>query len=144
MELSGLTAISPVDGRYGSKTKELRAIFSEFGLIKYRVIVEVRWLQALSSNDKITEVANFSDQANLVLSNIIENFSEADAQRVKDIERALPNILLAIKTGCSLELWDTLNKGIEGIFQLFLIQNQIVQHQKYLINHRGCYPLNHQ
>ena len=49
MELSALTAISPVDGRYGSKTSDLRPIFSEFGLTKYRVTVEVRWLQKLST-----------------------------------------------------------------------------------------------
>ena len=66
MELSALTAISPVDGRYGSKTKELRAIFSEFGLIKYRVVVEVRWLQALAANEKISEVTAFSEQANQI------------------------------------------------------------------------------
>ncbi len=45
MELSALTAVSPVDGRYGSKTSALRSIFSEFGLLKYRTIVEIRWLQ---------------------------------------------------------------------------------------------------
>ncbi len=49
MQLSALTAISPVDGRYGSKTEELRPIFSEFGLVKYRVTVEVRWLQKLAA-----------------------------------------------------------------------------------------------
>lgn len=86
MELSALTAISPVDGRYGSKTESLRAIFSEFGLIKYRVIVEVRWLQALASNEKIKEVPVFSDAANAFLDGVIENFSEADAKQVKDIE----------------------------------------------------------
>ncbi|WP_196138016.1 adenylosuccinate lyase [Aliikangiella sp. G2MR2-5] len=86
MELSALTAISPTDGRYGSKTEELRPIFSEFGLIKYRVIVEVRWLQALSANDKIKEVVTFSDEANQLLNSIVDNFSEADAARVKEIE----------------------------------------------------------
>lgn len=45
MELSALTAVSPIDGRYGSKTSVLRSIFSEFGLLKYRTIVEIRWLQ---------------------------------------------------------------------------------------------------
>ena len=97
MELSALTAISPVDGRYGSKTKELRAIFSEFGLIKYRVIVEVRWLQALAANQKISEVAPFSEQATKVLDGIIENFSEADAQRVKDIESTTNHDVKAVE-----------------------------------------------
>ncbi len=97
MELSALTAISPTDGRYGSKTKELRAIFSEFGLIKYRVIVEIRWLQALSTNEKINEVALFSQQANQALNDIIENFSEADAQRVKDIESTTNHDVKAVE-----------------------------------------------
>ncbi|MCG9758127.1 MULTISPECIES: adenylosuccinate lyase [Pseudoalteromonas] len=97
MELSALTAISPVDGRYGSKTKELRSIFSEFGLIKYRVIVEVRWLQALASSDAITEVPAFSDEANALLDSIVENFSEADAARVKEIERTTNHDVKAVE-----------------------------------------------
>jgi adenylosuccinate lyase len=97
MELSALTAISPADGRYGSKTTELRAIFSEFGLIKYRVIVEVRWLQALAANDKIAEVAAFSQGATDALNSIIDNFSEADAQRVKDIESTTNHDVKAVE-----------------------------------------------
>ncbi|ATD06616.1 MULTISPECIES: adenylosuccinate lyase [Pseudoalteromonas] len=97
MELSALTAISPVDGRYGSKTKELRSIFSEFGLIKYRVIVEVRWLQALASSDAIKEVPAFSDKANALLDSIVENFSEADAARVKEIERTTNHDVKAVE-----------------------------------------------
>ena len=54
MELSALTAISPVDGRYGSKASELREFFSEYGLIKFRVTVEVRWLQKLAATAAIT------------------------------------------------------------------------------------------
>ena len=60
MELSALTAVSPVDGRYGSKTSVLRSIFSEFGLLKYRTIVEIRWLQKLAATDAIVEVPVFS------------------------------------------------------------------------------------
>ena len=97
MELSALTAISPVDGRYGSKTTELRSIFSEFGLIKYRVIVEVRWLQALAAASDIKEVPAFSDQANALLNAIVDNFSEADAQRVKDIERTTNHDVKAVE-----------------------------------------------
>ncbi|ESP91027.1 MULTISPECIES: adenylosuccinate lyase [Pseudoalteromonas] len=97
MELSALTAISPVDGRYGSKTKELRSIFSEFGLIKYRVTVEVRWLQALAKADAIKEVPAFSDEANAILDGIVANFSEEDAQRVKDIERTTNHDVKAVE-----------------------------------------------
>jgi len=56
MELSSLTAISPIDGRYGSKTADLRSIFGEYGLIKYRVLVEIRWLQQLAAHAGIKEV----------------------------------------------------------------------------------------
>ncbi|MFT4994452.1 MAG: adenylosuccinate lyase [Paraglaciecola sp.] len=86
MELSALTAVSPVDGRYGSKTEELRSIFSEFGLLKYRVQVEVRWLQQLANADDIAEVPPFSHQANALLDAIVADFSVQDAQRIKDIE----------------------------------------------------------
>lgn len=86
MELTALTAISSADGRYGSKTKELRAIFSEFGLIKYRVTVEVRWLQALSSCEAIKEVPVFENAENDLLDAIVDNFSVDDAARVKAIE----------------------------------------------------------
>jgi len=97
MELSALTAISSADGRYGSKTKELRAIFSEFGLIKYRVTVEVRWLQALANCEAIAEVPQFSDSANQLLDNIIEQFSIEDAQRVKDIESTTNHDVKAVE-----------------------------------------------
>lgn len=97
MELSSLTAISPVDGRYGSKTQELRPIFSEFGLIKYRVNVEVRWLQMLAAQEKITEVPAFSEAAEQLLENILSNFSEQDAQRVKTIERTTNHDVKAVE-----------------------------------------------
>lgn len=56
MELSSLTAVSPVDGRYGDKVSALRGIFSEYGLLKFRVQVEVRWLQKLAAHAAIKEV----------------------------------------------------------------------------------------
>ena len=97
MELSALTAISPVDGRYGSKTTELREIFSEYGLIKYRVTVEVRWLQALAQANGIDEVPSLSAEANDVLNSIVDNFSQQDAMRVKDIERTTNHDVKAVE-----------------------------------------------
>ncbi|MDH5432708.1 MAG: adenylosuccinate lyase [Gammaproteobacteria bacterium] len=97
MQLSELTAISPVDGRYGSKTSVLRSIFSEFGLIKYRVIVEIRWLQALASEQSIKEVPEFSAAANDLLNSIIDNFNENDAQQVKDIEKTTNHDVKAVE-----------------------------------------------
>ena len=97
MELSALTAVSPVDGRYGSKTALLRSIFSEFGLIKYRVQVEVRWLQKLAATTGVAEVPAFSAQANAALDAIVANFSEEDAQRVKTIEATTNHDVKAVE-----------------------------------------------
>ncbi|XPF95599.1 adenylosuccinate lyase [Colwellia sp. RE-S-Sl-9] len=97
MELSALSAISPVDGRYGSKTKALRPIFSEFGLIKYRVTVEVRWLQKLAETPEIAEVPAFSSEANAVLNAIVENFSEEDALSIKKIEATTNHDVKAVE-----------------------------------------------
>ena len=97
MELSELTAISPVDGRYGNKTALLRPLFSEYGLIHQRVTVEIRWFQALADEPNITEVPPFSNEASQFLNLIIENFSEADAQRVKEIERTTNHDVKAVE-----------------------------------------------
>ncbi len=97
MELSALTAISPVDGRYFDKTNALSTIFSEFGLIKYRVLIEVKWLQAMSENAGIPEVPKFSDQAAQFLADIATNFSVEDAQAVKDIERTTNHDVKAVE-----------------------------------------------
>ncbi|MCC5879832.1 MAG: adenylosuccinate lyase [Idiomarina sp.] len=97
MQLSALTAISPVDGRYGSKADALRPIFSEYGLIKYRVTVEVRWLQALAEISEIAEVPALSESAQQALNAIVDNFSEADAARVKEIERTTNHDVKAVE-----------------------------------------------
>jgi len=97
MQLSSLTAVSPIDGRYGSKTSSLRAICSEYGLIRHRVLVEVRWLQALAEHADIREVTTLSQDANAVLNAIIDDFSEDDAQRVKDIERTTNHDVKAVE-----------------------------------------------
>lgn len=97
MQLSPLSAISPVDGRYGNKVDALRPIFSEYGLIKFRVTVEVRWLQKLASMQAIAEVPALSADANARLDEIVANFSEADAQRVKDIERTTNHDVKAVE-----------------------------------------------
>ena len=97
MELNTLTATSPIDGRYADKTSDLRPIFSEFGLIKHRVLVEVRWLQTLARHPEIKEVPAFSDHANQILENIAENFDLEDAHRVKNIERTTNHDVKAVE-----------------------------------------------
>ena len=107
MQLSTLTAVSPVDGRYGSKTESLRKIFSEYGLIRYRVIVEIRWLQALAANPEISEVPAFSTQANEQLEQIISDFGTGDAERVKEIERTTNHDVKAVEYFLKEKIADT-------------------------------------
>ena len=97
MALSALTAVSPIDGRYGSKTNELTTIFSEFGLIKYRVQVEIRWLQCLAEHKSVAEVAALSTEANALLNSIVDNFSTDDAQAIKDIEATTNHDVKAVE-----------------------------------------------
>ncbi|ADZ90608.1 adenylosuccinate lyase [Marinomonas mediterranea] len=97
MQLTSLNAISPIDGRYGSKTNVLRRSVSEFGLLRMRVIVEVRWLQALSNHPQISEVPALSAEANQLLDNLAENFSEENAQAIKDIERTTNHDVKAVE-----------------------------------------------
>lgn len=86
MKVSTLKALSPTDGRYADKVSGLRDIFSEFGLIRYRVLVEVRWLQCLADEDQVAELAPLSSVMKDVLNHIVDDFSLDDAERVKQIE----------------------------------------------------------
>ena len=95
--LNPLTALSPLDGRYQSKTAPLRPLFSEYGLIRRRVLVEIRWLLALGGHKKIKEVASFSPATKKLLEGIIANFSESDAHRVKEIEATTNHDVKAIE-----------------------------------------------
>ncbi|MEC7816494.1 MAG: adenylosuccinate lyase [Pseudomonadota bacterium] len=97
MELTALTAISPVDGRYGSKVSVFRSIFSEYGLIRNRVTVEIRWLQKLAQHPAITEVPAFSAEANAALDQLVSDFSLADAERIKEIERTTNHDVKAVE-----------------------------------------------
>ncbi len=97
MELTALTAISPIDGRYSDKVADLRPIFSEYGLIRHRVLVEVRWLQALARHTSIAEVPLLSNHATGILNELIERFDFTDAQRVKTIERTTNHDVKAVE-----------------------------------------------
>ncbi|MBZ0330617.1 adenylosuccinate lyase [Halomonas sp. ANAO-440] len=97
MPLSALTALSPVDGRYGSKAEALREHFSEFGLIRARVVVEVRWLQRLAEQPGITEVPPLSAEATAFLDALLRNFSLEDAERIKTIERTTNHDVKAVE-----------------------------------------------
>ena len=97
MDLTPLTAITPIDGRYAGKSESLRSIFSEYGLMRHRVIVEIRWLQALSNHPAVTEVPVFSDDANIFLESIIDNFNPDQAQQIKQIEKTTNHDVKAVE-----------------------------------------------
>src|SRR5210317_2064561 len=97
MELTALNALSPVDGRYASKVDDLRPIFSEYGLIRHRILVEIRWLQALADEPGIAEVPPLSEHAVRLLDGIFDGFSEEDAQRVKNIESSTNHDVKAVE-----------------------------------------------
>ena len=97
MALSTLTALSPVDGRYAGKVDALRPIFSEFGLIRARVEVEVRWLQRLAAHAGVPEVPAFSAEATAFLDALVANFSEADAEWIKTTERTTNHDVKAVE-----------------------------------------------
>jgi adenylosuccinate lyase len=97
MSLSTLTAISPIDGRYAAQTEPLRAIFSEFGLIKRRVLIEVRWLIALAECADIAEVTLDDPAARLRLEQLATNLDENGAMRIKIIEATTNHDVKAVE-----------------------------------------------
>lgn len=97
MSLSSLNALSPIDGRYGRLTRQLSPYFSEYGLIRYRVVVEVRWLAQLASLPGVTEVPQLSKQAEAFLEDIISNFNEAEAAKVKAKEAVTNHDVKAVE-----------------------------------------------
>ena len=97
MQFNALTALSPLDGRYQSKTGALRPIFSEYGLLRFRVTVEVRWLQKLAETTAIQEVPLLSKKAIDYLNDIIANFDVQDAQRIKEIEATTNHDVKAVE-----------------------------------------------
>ncbi len=97
MDREPLTAISPLDGRYSSKTDSLRNIFSEYGLIRFRVLTEVRWVQFLAEEPGVEGLAPLSPAGNEVLNALAEQFSPDDARRVKEIERRTNHDVKAVE-----------------------------------------------
>jgi adenylosuccinate lyase len=92
-----LKALSPTDGRYAAKVDSLRDILSEYGLIRFRVLVEVRWLQCMAADPAIAELAPLSPEMNNSLQQLVDDFSAADAERVKDIEATTNHDVKAVE-----------------------------------------------
>ena len=97
MTLTALTALSPLDGRYHGKVEALRPYFSEFGLIRYRVLIEIEWFKALSAEPAIAEIAPFSTATIKQLNGLSANFSVADAEQIKSIETRTNHDVKAIE-----------------------------------------------
>ncbi len=97
MTLSALTALSPLDGRYHGKVESLRGYFSEYGLIRYRVLVEIEWFKALAAESGIRELSPLSAATIAQLDQLAANFSEADAEQIKTIERRTNHDVKAIE-----------------------------------------------
>jgi len=97
MELSPLTAVTPVDGRYADKTSDLRPFFSEYGLIYHRVLIEVRWFQYLANSTAVAELAPLSTEAMAALNSIVNEFSIADAETIKAFERTTNHDVKAVE-----------------------------------------------
>ncbi|MEJ6516156.1 MAG: adenylosuccinate lyase [Pseudomonadales bacterium] len=97
MELSPLTAVTPVDGRYADKTSDLRPFFSEYGRIYHRVLLEVRWFQYLANSTAVAELAPLSTEAMAALNSIVNEFSIADAETIKAFERTTNHDVKAVE-----------------------------------------------
>lgn len=97
IETSALTALSPLDGRYASKTRALADCFSEYGLIRHRFLVEVRWLIHLSHRPELPEIPPFSAMGENVLVGLIDDFSHADAAAIKSIESTTNHDVKAVE-----------------------------------------------
>jgi len=97
LETASLTALSPLDGRYASKTAPLREYLSEYALIRYRTLVEVRWLQFLADESGIEELPALERPVNDVLNRLVDNFSIKDAQEAKTLERETNHDVKAVE-----------------------------------------------
>jgi len=97
MPFSALSALSPIDGRYQDKVTSLREYFTELALIRMRVLVEISWLKTLASETRIPEVAPFSTSTIAAMDRIVDDFSEADGERVKAIEAETNHDVKAIE-----------------------------------------------
>ncbi len=126
MELSSLTAVSPVDGRYGDKVSALRGIFSEYGLLKFRVQVEVRWLQKLAAHAAIKKFLLCCRRKRL-LDTLVANFNEEDAARIKTIERTTNHDVKAVEYFLK-EKW--LISGTACRFRVYPLRVYVRRHQQ--------------
>lgn len=137
MDLSTLTAISPIDGRYASKADALRPWFSEFGLIRARLIVELRWLERLADHEGITELNPLSAQAKAFLNGLIDDFTPKKAARIKEIERTTNHDVKAIEYFIKEQLADFPELAAKGEFVHFACTSEDINNLSHALMLRG-------
>jgi len=138
MTLSAITAISPIDGRYADKVESLRPICSEYGLIRFRVEVEVRWLQALSRHTDIDEVPQLSPSAHNVLSSLISEFDEQSAIRIKDIEKVTNHDVKAVEYFLKEKVKDNTELAAISEFIHFACTSEDINNLSYALMLQHC------
>lgn len=139
MELSNLTAISPVDGRYRNKTSELAEYFSEFGLIKYRVKVEIEYFITLADLD-LKGLGKISDEDKKLLKKIFEDFDEVDAQRVKEIEKVTNHDVKAVEYFLK-EKFEKINPSLNKEFIHFALTSQDINNTAVPLSLKEAFEL---
>jgi adenylosuccinate lyase len=138
MKVSGLRALSPADGRYADKVNDLRDIFSEYGLIRFRVLVEVRWLQCLADSSAIPELGHISPVMKDVLNNIVDDFSLDDAERVKVIEAKTNHDVKAVEYFIREKLGDGPETGPLKDFLHFACTSEDINNLSYALMLRSA------
>ena len=129
--IATLTAISPIDGRYAKISKPLSTLFSEFALIRNRVIVEVRWLQFMANSGKFPELPSLSPEANTILDNIIANFSIEDAAQVKEIESVTRHDVKAVEYFLKKKVQDNAELATKAEFLHFACTSEDISNLAY-------------
>ncbi len=137
MTLSALTALSPLDGRYHGKVDALRNHFSEFGLIRYRVLIEIEWLKALSQESGIKELPPFSAVTIAMLDQLAAQFSEADAEQIKTIERTTNHDVKAIEYWLRDKLADNLDTADKLEFIHFACTSEDINNLSHALMLKG-------
>ena len=131
LALMTLKALSPTDGRYAGKVDSLREILSEYGLIRYRVLVEVRWLQSMAENAAIGELASLTAPVNKTLNGLVDDFSAGDAEQVKKIEAITNHDVKAVEYFIREKLGDGADTGNVGEFIHFGCTSEDINNLAY-------------
>lgn len=138
MNVTRLNALSPLDGRYFDKVNALRPYFSEYALIRHRVLVEIRWLMALSESNDIKEIPAFSLETKAQLEEVIENFSESDAEEVKAIENRTNHDVKAIEYWLKEKLSCNPEIDYVGEFIHFACTSEDINNLSYALMTKGA------